>query len=244
MSLLDKLISSVTPPESDEKRAEARARAKAAANPGDWLAEVITHHEQLEAYLGEVRDAANAQLRLDALARFERLFAAHSIAEEMVLYPAAAQAGEKITANMSYTEQAAAKMQIAALEVMNPMSADFLDKLGHLEGAVRHHMHEEEDKRFIELLENSSPAETRRITVRYREEFARCMGRDAGPTIRQIAETPGASLTASASSIGGARQEPSTTNWGLPPGQQPAGSTASPELGQDSVGGPGPGSGV
>ncbi len=46
MSLLDKAIAAITPPESDEARAKARARAEAAATPGDWLSQVLDHHRR------------------------------------------------------------------------------------------------------------------------------------------------------------------------------------------------------
>jgi hemerythrin superfamily protein len=176
----DKLVSSITPPESEETRAEARAKARAASRAGDWLSMILDHHEQLEAIFDDIRAASTPDARREGLRRFERLFAGHAIAEEMVVYPAAAQAGEKMSADMGYTEQTAAKMQIAALEVMDPMSEAFLDKLGHLEGAVKHHVHEEEAKRFIELHERASPEEIARVTARYSEEFERYMGGDGG----------------------------------------------------------------
>ena len=37
-------------------------------------------------------------------------------------------------------------------------------------------MHEVESMRFLELLVKASPAETARVTARYREEFGRYMG--------------------------------------------------------------------
>lgn len=171
----DKIVSAVTPPESDEKRAEAHAKARARATPGDWLSAILDHHEQLLSLLADIRGSQSPDARHQALRSFERLFAAHAIAEEMVVYPGAAQAGEKASADLGYTEQTAAKMQIAALEVMDPMSEAFLDKLGHLEGAVKHHIHEEEDKRFTELVERLSPEDNARITARYTEEFNRCI---------------------------------------------------------------------
>ena|SRR5579875_977578 len=176
MNAFDKIVSSVTPPESDEKRAEAHAKARAAARPGDWLSLILDHHEGLLSALESIRAGQTAQARHETLRRFERLFAGHSIAEEMVVYPAQSLADEKMSADMGYTEQTAAKMQIAALEVMDPMSEAFLDKLGHLEGAVKHHIHEEEDKRFVQLMERSSPEEVQRVTARYREEYEGYMG--------------------------------------------------------------------
>jgi hypothetical protein len=107
------------------------------------------------------------------------LLTGHSIAEEAVLYPAIARAGEKGHATMAYTEQSAAKMQMAALEDMDPMSQDYLDKLGHLEGAVKHHVYEEEETWFIELKEKAPAADQPRITDRFKEQFERYMGVDS-----------------------------------------------------------------
>jgi hypothetical protein len=39
MSLIDKVVAAVTPPESEGKRREARAKARAAAGQNDWLAQ-------------------------------------------------------------------------------------------------------------------------------------------------------------------------------------------------------------
>src|ERR1700749_2629367 len=41
LSIVDKVIAAVTPPESEEARMKAREKARAAAGPGDWLAMVL-----------------------------------------------------------------------------------------------------------------------------------------------------------------------------------------------------------
>jgi hypothetical protein len=47
MSILDKVVAAVTPPESEDARKEARAKARGAARPGDWLSMVLDHHLQI-----------------------------------------------------------------------------------------------------------------------------------------------------------------------------------------------------
>jgi hemerythrin superfamily protein len=173
MSTFDKVVAAVTPPETEQQRADARAKARAAAAPGDWLSLILDHHEQIEDAFAAVKTAEGAHERTAALRALGVLLTGHAIAEEAVVYPALAQAGEKGHATMAYTEQAAAKMQIAALEILDPLSQDFEDKLGHLEGAVAHHVYEEEGKWFPELVEAASPEDSERITERYREEFDR-----------------------------------------------------------------------
>jgi hypothetical protein len=80
---------------------------------------------------------------------------------------------------MAYTEQAAAKTQMALLENLAPMSQDYLDKLEHIRGAVAHHVYEEEGTWFVELKEKASAADQTKLTARYAEEFKRYVGTDA-----------------------------------------------------------------
>ncbi len=104
------------------------------------------------------------------------LLTGHAMAEEAVIYPALAQAGKQGHANTAYTEQVAAKQQMAALEVMDPMSEDYLDKLGHLEGAVKTHVYQEESDWFVDM-KRDAPAEAQaRATARYQEEADRYFG--------------------------------------------------------------------
>jgi hypothetical protein len=177
MSVVDKAIAAVTPPESEESRAKARAKARAAAQPGDWLSMILDHHEQIEQAFAAVKSAPDAGARRKAEKILGTLLTGHSIAEEAVVYPALAHAGHKVQATLAYTEQVAAKMQMAALDHLDPMSEDYLDKLGHLEGAVGHHVFEEENGWFVEL-KNAPAADQDKLTARYREEFSRYMGSD------------------------------------------------------------------
>ena len=173
MSIVDKAIAAITPPVSDEKRAEAHAQARAAAEPGDWLWQILDHHEQIDDAFAAVRAASTPDARREAEKTLGTLLTGHSMAEEAVIYPALAQTGKQGHANMAYTEQAAAKQQMAALEVMNPMSEDYLDKLGHLEGAVKTHVYQEESDWFIDM-RREAPAEAQaRASARYREEAGR-----------------------------------------------------------------------
>ena len=176
MSLLDKAIAAVTPPVSDEKRAEARAKARAAAAPGDWLSQILDHHEQIEAAFAAVRAASGVQARRQAQKTLGVLLTGHSMAEEAVIYPALAHAGKKMHAETAYTEQVAAKMQMAALEHLDPSSQDYLDKLGHLEGAVATHVYQEESDWFVDLKQQAPAADQAKATARYAEEYGRYMG--------------------------------------------------------------------
>jgi hypothetical protein len=179
MSIIDKVVAAVTPPESQEARAKARAKARASAGPGDWLTMALNHHEQIEAAFAAVKSASDPATRVATLKKLSTLLTGHSIAEEAALYPALAKVDEKGHAVKAYTEQSAAKLQMGLLEDLPPMSQDFLDKLGHIEGAVAHHVYEEESNWFLDLKSKTPLADQIKLTQRYQEHFARYMGGDS-----------------------------------------------------------------
>jgi Hemerythrin HHE cation binding domain len=174
MSILDKVVAAVTPPESEKARVEARAKAGGAAEKGTWFALALEHHDLLRAAFRETRNAQDAQTRSGLLRHLAVLLLGHAQAEESVLYPALAAANEKAHAEIGYNEQALVKMQMAILETLPPMSQEFMDKLDHIEGAVLHHMYEEEGTWFLELREKAESQVT--LTRRFKEEFERYVG--------------------------------------------------------------------
>jgi hypothetical protein len=176
MSMIDKVVDAVTPMESEEARGEARRRAEAAAGSGDWLALVLDHHRQLDAAFAAVKNARSAMDRRLAQKRLAVLLTGHANAEESVLYPALALQGEKSHAQTAYSEQAAAKTDMAALEDLDAMSQEYLEKLEQIRGAVAHHMYEEEGRWFLQLKEKVPQLDQTKLTVRYREEFSRYLG--------------------------------------------------------------------
>jgi hypothetical protein len=176
MSILDKAIAAITPPESDEARAKARAKAEAAAHAGGWLAQILDHHREIEAQFAAVKAATDAATRRAEQQKLGVLLTGHSIAEEAAVYPALAADHQVGHAELAYQEQSAAKMEMGLLERLDPMSEDYLDKLGHIEGAVAHHVYSEEGTWFTELAESASPEDQLRITKHYAEEYGRYMG--------------------------------------------------------------------
>ena len=179
MSIFDKIVAAVTPAESEEQREEARINARKLAAQGGWLALVLDHHEEIEAAFEAVRRATNASARRAAQKHLALILTGHSNAEEAVLYPAMAACGEKGDATEAYTEQSAAKVQMAQLEDLEPMSQDYLDKLEHIRGAVTHHMYEEESEWFPELREKADAQTQSKLTRRYREEIEQYLGVEA-----------------------------------------------------------------
>lgn len=174
MSIVDKVLGAVTPPESDEKRAEATAKARAAAGNGDWLALALDHHDEIRGAFEACRTAQPGPARTAAMKALALVLNGHSLAEEVVLYPALAKGGEKGHAGMAYSEQTTAKMQMAELERIDPASEAWLDKLEHIRGAVLHHIYEEEGTWFLELKEEYDDQAF--LTRRFREEYERYAG--------------------------------------------------------------------
>jgi hypothetical protein len=174
MSFLDKLMSKVMPPESDQERADARAKAEQLSHGHGWLAMALEHHRQIEnafARAGTMDLAGRKQ----ALKELMLVLNGHSLAEETVLYPALAEHGQKGHASMSFDEHATTKVQMHELEHLDPMSQEWLDKLEHIRGALLHHMYEEESERFVDLAQKAA-AESEVLSQRFAEEFERYAG--------------------------------------------------------------------
>lgn len=183
MSIIDKVVAAVTPPESAHAREKARREALTAAAPGSWFAMVLEHHQQIEAAFDAVEKAKTVEQRRATQKWLAILLTGHSIAEEVTLYPALASHNEKLRAELAYQEQSAAKGETAALEELDPMSQDYLDKLGHIRGAVAHHMYEEEGTWFQKLQQKASPETMERLTRRYAEEMERYVGNDTAASV-------------------------------------------------------------
>ncbi len=189
MSIIDKAIAAITPPESDEARAEATRKARAATQGRDWLALALDHHDQIRIEFEACRAATAAQDRLAAMKRLALVLNGHALAEEVVLYPALAKSGEKGHAGLAYTEQTTAKMQMAELERIDPASDSWVDKLEHIRGAVIHHIFEEEGAWFLELKRDYDDQAF--LTRRFREEYERYAGdaRAGSGDVRSFAPT-------------------------------------------------------
>jgi Hemerythrin HHE cation binding domain len=179
MSMMDKVVAAVTPLESEEARGTARAKARSAARPGDWLTMVLDHHWQIEAAFARVKSANEGAARTKAFKELALILTGHSIAEEASLYPALAEAHERGHATTAYTEQATAKLEMGLLADLPPMSQEFLDKLEHIRAAVAHHVYEEEGTWFLELRAKLPAATQAKLRERYEEQFSRYRGSEA-----------------------------------------------------------------
>lgn len=173
MSFFDRLAHALTPEPSDEDRVRARTEAQALATDDDWLTRVLDHHQQIETLFIEARMAEPGEDRLMAMKNLAQLLSAHSMAEETVLYPAIARSGEKGDATMAYEEQSMAKVEMAALEQLDPESDEWVEKLETIRRAVAHHVYEEESDWFPKLHRSISESEADMLSMRFDEEFDR-----------------------------------------------------------------------
>ena len=171
MSVIDKVLGKITPLPNEQARREATANARAIASHGGWLWQVLDHHDEIRARFAACRDAESAEDRVVAMKELAVILNAHAMAEEVVLYPALAQAGEKMHAGHAYHEQTTAKMQMAEWENIAPSTPEWKDKLEHIEGAVLTHIYEEESSWFLKLKEKGEGQG--HLTQRFREEFER-----------------------------------------------------------------------
>jgi len=175
MSIIDKIAAALTPVPDETSRQEATDNARAVATPGNWLSLVLDHHDAIRQAFEVGKTAKTAAERTAAMRALAVVLNGHSLAEEVVLYPALAQAGEKTHAAQAYFEQTTAKNQMAELENIAPSKPEWMDKWEHIEGAVLTHMHEEESGWFLELQEKGERQE--HLTARYAEEYERYVGR-------------------------------------------------------------------
>ena len=184
MSILDKALAAVTPRESEHDRAEATRAARAVARPGDWLSLALDHHDLIRAAFDVCRRTREPAARTEALKQLALVLVAHAQAEEVVLYPALARAGETGDAGRAYGEQIAAKIHMADLDRMEATSDNWREKIEHLRTAVLHHIYEEENDWFLEL-RNQSEDDPAYLAARFREEFERYAG-PSRPIVREV----------------------------------------------------------
>jgi hemerythrin superfamily protein len=170
-TLVTKVATAMAP--SEDKRSAARWKAQQLTSAGDWLFAALDHHRDIEGAFGAVSAARPGEDRAAALKSLATVLMGHSIAEEAVLYPALAAAGEKARSTAAYGEQALVKTQMAALQDIDPESDVFLTTLQEIRSAVLLHMYEEEGTWFPLLKERVSEMDQRVLTTRFLDEYRR-----------------------------------------------------------------------
>ena len=176
MSFLDRIAAAITPAASEEDRMQARNEALQLSRGDDWLSQIIAHHRAIESAFAEAKSATTAAERTDAMKDLGALLTGHSIAEEVVVYPAIVEHSGNTHASMAYEEQSMAKVQMAMLEQIEPMSKEWMEKLEHIEGAVAQHVYQEESEWFPDVAKNAPADVQTLLTKRYDEEYQRYCG--------------------------------------------------------------------
>lgn len=176
MSFLDRLAAAVTPAASDEDRAEARRKFASLAEEEPFARDILDAHRQIESLFAKACGTSDQVAANRAVQDLATLLTGHSMAEEAVIYPGVAEFSGKTHASMAYEEQAMAKVQIAKLQDLEPLSDAWREKLDHVKSAVEQHVYQEEDSWFPELIENAPPEKRAQLSRKYREEFERYCG--------------------------------------------------------------------
>lgn len=175
MSFLDRIAAAITPAASDEDRIEARQRLTELAVGEPFAEEILSQHQQIEALFmrAKAENGPQAQATVRELAI---LLNGHSMAEEAVVYPEISEHSGKTHAGMAYEEHAMTKVQLAALQKLEPGSREWMEKLEHIEGAVQQHVYQEESSWLPDVITNA-PVETRqRMSTQFRDYLGRFEG--------------------------------------------------------------------
>ena len=169
--LVTRVAKAVAP--GEDKRSGARWKAQQLTSAGDWLFAALDHHRDIEGAFGAVSAASSGAARAAALKPLATLLMGHSIAEEAVLYPALAAAGQAARSTMAYGEQALVKTEMAKLQDLDPESDAFLAKLEEIRAAVLLHMYEEEGTWFPLIKQRLSEMDQAVLTTRFLDEYRR-----------------------------------------------------------------------
>lgn len=172
MSFLDRIASALAPAASDEQRMEARARLEELAVNEPFAEDILAQHRRIEGLFAEARQGSGpaAQATVEELAL---LLNAHSMAEEAIVYPEISENSSKAHAAMAYEEHAMTKVQLAALQKLQPGSQEWLEKLEHIESAVQQHVYQEENSWLPDVIRYAPVDARQRMSHEFRDYFER-----------------------------------------------------------------------
>jgi len=172
MSFLDRIAATLAPAASDEKRFEARAQLEELAVNEPFAEDILAHHRRIEALFMEAREA-NGPAAQAVIAELAVLLNAHSMAEEAVIYPEISENSSKAHAGMAYEEHAMTKVQLAALQKLEPGTKEWIEKLEHIESAVQQHVYQEEGSWLPDVIRYAPVEARQRMSMEFREYFER-----------------------------------------------------------------------
>lgn len=172
MSFLDRIAAALAPAATDEQRMEARRELEQLARGEPFAEDILAHHRAIEALFAQARnsDGAAAEATVRELAV---LLNAHAMAEEAVIYPEVSDHSGKAHAGMAYEEHAMTKVQLAALQQLQPGTKEWHEKLDHIESAVQQHVYQEESSWLPDVIRHAPVAERQRMSADFSEYFGR-----------------------------------------------------------------------
>lgn len=152
-------------------QAAVTAKAREAAQPGDWLSAALDQHDLIRSAFEAVAEAGVGHARLAAFRSLSLLLNAHVIAEEAVLYPALLFAGHQDYAETAFAEQTTVKIQLAAITGIDISVPAWMSGFEDIRREVLEHMLKEEGSWFLQLrAQESGHGE---LTTRFIDEFGR-----------------------------------------------------------------------
>lgn len=142
---------------------------------GDWFQQVRAQHRAVDRQFALIEGARGANQRRAYLRDLATLLTAHSIAEEVALYPGLAMAGFRPAADEAYRDQSEAKIAIAELDAMpDPLAPRFERRLADLKAAIADHVRQEENSWYPELQRRAGIMNDK-MTRDFRQSFRRYM---------------------------------------------------------------------
>jgi hypothetical protein len=142
---------------------------------GDWLDVIKSQHQELDRLLAAVKAAGAHGARVAAFKKFSIYLAAHSLAEEVTVYPALAITGSESASKQLYGEQDDAKVLVARIDDALALNQDaevpaMLDKLAN---ALHAHVAEEETQDFPPLKAKEDASANAKLTTDFKAAFHR-----------------------------------------------------------------------
>ncbi|WP_420384401.1 hemerythrin domain-containing protein [Novosphingobium sp.] len=154
------------------------ASAQAAPMGDDWFEMIKMQHREIDRRLMAVKSADTHPGRVAAFKAFATYLSAHSLAEEVSVYPAIAIMGAEPDAKQLYHEQDDAEILVGRIDNALAMHQDervgpMLDTLA---AALHAHVAEEEGTKFPALKSATNPMMNAKLTQDFHATFARAVG--------------------------------------------------------------------
>lgn len=146
-------------------------RGMGSLTAGSWMDQVKAQHRAIDALFVQLKSSRAGPQRTALLKRLADTLTAHSVAEEVVLYPAIAIEGDVPKSDELYIEQSHAKVMLNELDRLPKTGREFLPKLMALETAIKEHVADEEGNAYPKLMRQASAAENAKMSADFRMHY-------------------------------------------------------------------------